>query len=48
MGGDLANANGTGSVTVYDEGRLKTIEAEMNDLTFSEPYLLVASANDQG
>ena len=45
-GGDLPNGNGTGSVTVY-KGK-PTFEAEENDLSFSEPYLLVASANDKG
>lgn len=46
MGGDIVNGDGTGTMTVYDQGRLKTIEAETNDLLFNEPYLLVASAND--
>ena len=44
-GGDLPNGNGTGSVTVYQKPMIK---AEENDLKFSEPYLLVASANDKG
>lgn len=46
-GGDLVNQNGTGSVTVYGN-KQATISAEENNLTFSEPYLLVASANDKG
>jgi peptidylprolyl isomerase len=46
MGGDIVNGNGTGSMTVYNEGKQKTFEAESNDLTFCEPYLLVASADD--
>ena len=48
MGGDIVNGDGTGSTTVYGNGQQKTIEAEVNDLKFSEPYLLVASANDKG
>ena len=45
MAGDICNGDGTGSTTVYNK---PTIEAEKNDLKFTEPYLLVASANDQG
>lgn len=46
MGGDIVNGDGTGSQTVYD-GQ-KTMKAEANNLKFSEPYLLVAPANDAG
>ena len=46
MGGDIVNQNGTGSITVYNEK--KTIAAEENDLKFSEPYILAASANEEG
>ena len=42
-GGDLVNRDGTGSVTVYGKD---TMESEENDLHFTEPYLLCASAND--
>ena len=48
MGGDLINSDGTGSSTIYSNGTQKTIEAESNNLVFSEPYLLVASANENG
>ena len=45
MGGDLVNRDGTGNITVYGKD---TIESEQNNLRFSEPYLLAASANDEG
>ena len=48
MGGDLLKQDGTGNQTIYDDGKLSTIDAEKNDLKFSEPYLLAASANDAG
>jgi len=48
MGGDLLKQDGTGNQTIYDDGKLSTIDAEKNDLKFSEPYLLAASANDDG
>ena len=40
--------DGTGSQTVYEEGRLNTIPNEENNLRFTEPYLLAASANEDG
>jgi hypothetical protein len=40
--------DGTGNQTVYEEGALKTIESEKNNLKFTEPYLLAASANEEG
>ena len=48
MGGDLINQNGTGSITIYDDGKKTNLEAEANLLKFSEPYLLVAPANEEG
>jgi cyclophilin family peptidyl-prolyl cis-trans isomerase len=45
-GGDFINNDGTGSTTVYNDK--PTIEAESNNLTFKEPYLLVTSANEKG
>ena len=45
MGGDIERGDGLGSTTVYKKSKM---EAETNDLKFSEPYLLAASANDQG
>ena len=45
MGGDIVTADGFGSQSVYDGD---TFPAESNDLKFSEPYLLAASANDKG
>ena len=48
MGGDLFNQDGTGSASVYEKGSLPDFEAESNSLKFSEPYLLAASANDEG
>jgi cyclophilin family peptidyl-prolyl cis-trans isomerase len=48
MGGDIVNRDGTGSVCIYQNGNAKNFEAEENDLKFSEPYLLVASANEDG
>jgi cyclophilin family peptidyl-prolyl cis-trans isomerase len=45
MGGDIATNDGLGSVTVYGSS---SMPAETNDLKFSEPYLLAASANDKG
>ena len=47
-GGDLINKDGTGSQTIYENGTLASIPAEKNKLKFSEPYLLAASANDEG
>jgi hypothetical protein len=46
MGGDLINRNGQGNQCVYE----KQIDfaAEKNNMKFTEPYLLVASANDEG
>ena len=44
-GGDIAKRDGTGSNSVY---KTPTFEAEKNDLKFSEPYLLVASADEEG
>ncbi len=46
MGGDIVNQNGTGAITVYNDKQ--TIPAELNDLKFNEPYLLAASANEEG
>lgn len=43
--GDFINNDGTGAATVYDS---MTIEAEKNKLKFTEPYLLAASANEEG
>ena len=40
--------DGTGNQTVYEDGLLKTIDYEQNKLKFTEPYLLAASANDEG
>jgi len=37
--------DGTGSTTVYDKD---TIPSEKNNLKFKEPYLLAASANEEG
>ena len=45
MGGDILTGDGLGSVSVYNK---PTMPAETNNLTFSEPYLLAASANDKG
>jgi peptidyl-prolyl isomerase H (cyclophilin H) len=44
-GGDFMNGDGTGSATVYNSS---TIESEKNKLKFIEPYLLAASANNEG
>ena len=44
-GGDITKRDGTGSQSVYKKPRF---EAESNNLKFSEPYLLVASADDEG
>jgi len=40
--------DGTGSQTVYEDGTLKSIDYEKNNLKFTEPYLLAASANEEG
>ena len=48
LGGDIVNYDGTGSVTVYKNGAQKTMKAEENNLKFTEPYLLMALANDEG
>lgn len=37
--------DGTGTVSVYDN---ETFEHEKNKLKFKEPYLLAASANNDG
>ena len=48
MGGDLSSLDGTGSLTIYDDGKAENMEAETNLLKFTEPYLLVAPANEEG
>lgn len=44
-GGDFISRDGTGSRTVYDKF---TFPSEKNNLKFKEPFLLAASANDEG
>jgi cyclophilin family peptidyl-prolyl cis-trans isomerase len=43
--GDFMNGDGTGAATVYNN---TTMESEKNKLTFKEPYILAASANEEG
>ena len=43
--GDFVSGDGTGAATVYNSS---TIDAEKNNFKFSEPYLLAASANEDG
>lgn len=43
--GDFMNGDGTGSGTVYNSS---TIDAEKNKFKFTEPFLLAASANEEG
>tara|TARA_B110000285_G_C14850173_1_gene479561 strand:- start:376 stop:501 length:126 start_codon:yes stop_codon:yes gene_type:complete len=40
--------DGTGNQTVYENGAIKSIDYEQNNLKFTEPYLLAASANEEG